>query len=127
MRLLLKTSLIMIVLLLFFSGCKTAEETAASDSDERELIRKSVANEVATRSFDIDGYMVQYRKDTADPYVWLYISKSTKLVYKLNGLKTDGTFDWVRLEDAPKDIHSFDRVEINSDRTIMSFGNAVIE
>ena len=117
----------MIVLLLFFSGCKTAEETAASDSDERELIRKSVANEVATRSFDIDGYMVQYRKDTADPYVWLYISKSTKLVYKLNGLKTDGTFDWVRLEDAPKDIHSFDRVEINSDRTIMSFGNAVIE
>ena len=93
--------------------------------DDREVIRKSVAEEVANQNFTVDGYMVQYRKNSSDPFVWLYISKSTNLVYKLNGLNSDGTFDWIKLENASQSIHSFDNVQIDSDHSTVTFGNTV--
>jgi hypothetical protein len=95
--------------------------------DDREVIRKSVSTELAGGNYNIDGYMVRYRKDSSDPFVWLYISKSANIVYKLNGMNANGTFDWIKLENSSKDIHSFDTVDISQDHSNVTFGNILGE
>ncbi|NPA04076.1 MAG: CAP domain-containing protein [Epsilonproteobacteria bacterium] len=61
------------------------------------------------REIPINGYFTYYGDiDNYDPYDWLYVSKSKKLIAKLEGMNPDGTLKWMVLNDYVKDVEVMD-------------------
>ena len=68
-------------------------------------------------SYPIDGYFIHYG---SGPFDWLYYSQNTGGIYKLDGMRSDGYFQWTPL------TQYFDGIEIKNGDTI-KIGEALID
>ena len=67
-------------------------------------------------SYPINGYFVHYG---SGPFDWLYRSRNTGGIYKLDGMRSDGYFKWTPL------TQYFSGIEVKNDDTI-KIGEALI-
>ena len=85
------------------SQYKYNSSSSSVNKIEEQKIKK-IVGVLAHREFRIKGYFTQYGNGAFD---WIYITPQ-KGIYKLDGMKKDGTFKWTDL------TKYFDNVEINN-------------